>query len=49
MANIKRIEGRTGVSFQITVTQGRDISGKQVLAMMERQEDGIYRCLRGLW
>ena len=30
MANIKRIEGRTGVSFQITVTQGRDISGKQV-------------------
>ena len=30
MANIKRIEGKTGVSFQITVTQGRDISGKQV-------------------
>ena len=30
MANIKRIEGRTGISFQITVTQGRDISGKQV-------------------
>ena len=25
------------------------VSGKQVLAMMERQEDGIYRCLRGLW
>ena len=30
MANIKRIEGKTGVSFQITVTQGRDINGKQV-------------------
>ena len=25
------------------------VSGNQVLAMMERQEDGIYRCLRGLW
>lgn len=29
MANIKRIEGKTGVSFQITVTTGRDSSGKQ--------------------
>ena len=25
------------------------VSENQVLAMMERQEDGIYRCLRGLW
>lgn len=30
MANIKRIEGKNGVSFKITVTQGRDINGKQV-------------------
>lgn len=30
MANIKRIDGKTGVSFQITVTQGRDINGRQV-------------------
>lgn len=30
MANIKRIEGKNGPSFKITVTQGRDINGKQV-------------------
>lgn len=30
MANIKRIDGKNGVSFQITVTQGRDINGRQV-------------------
>lgn len=30
MANIKKIEGKTGVSYKITVTQGRDSSGKQV-------------------
>lgn len=30
MANIKRIEGKNGVSFKITVTSGRDINGKQV-------------------
>ena len=30
MATIKRIEGKTGVSFKITVTKGTDISGKQV-------------------
>ena len=29
MANIKRIDGKTGVSFKITVTNGRDPSGKQ--------------------
>ena len=29
MANIKKIEGKTGVSYQITVTTGRDSSGKQ--------------------
>lgn len=29
MANIKRIEGKNGVSYQITVTTGRDSAGKQ--------------------
>lgn len=29
MANIKKIEGKNGVSYQITVTTGRDSSGKQ--------------------
>ena len=30
MANIKRIDGKTGISFKITVTSGRDMHGKQV-------------------
>lgn len=30
MANIKRIEGKTGLSFKITVTTGRGTDGKQV-------------------
>ena len=30
MANIKRIEGKTGVSYKITVTTGRNTDGKQV-------------------
>ena len=30
MSTIKRINSKTGVSFQITVTQGRDINGRQV-------------------
>lgn len=30
MANIKRIDGKTGSSFKITVTQGRDMGGKQI-------------------
>lgn len=30
MANIKRIEGKTGVSFKITVTKGRDVNGRQI-------------------
>lgn len=30
MANIKRIEGKTGVSFKITVTKGRDMNGRQI-------------------
>ena len=30
MANIKRIEGKNGLSFKITVTQGRDLNGKQI-------------------
>lgn len=30
MANIKRIEGKTGLAFKITVTTGRGTDGKQV-------------------
>lgn len=30
MANIKKIDGKTGTSYKITVTKGRDISGKQI-------------------
>jgi len=30
MANIKRIDGKSGPSFLITVTKGRDLNGKQV-------------------
>lgn len=30
MANIRRIEGKNGVSYKITVTKGRDSSGKQM-------------------
>ena len=30
MANIRRLEGKNGVSYKITVTQGRDLSGKQI-------------------
>lgn len=30
MANIKRIDGKSGPSFKITVTKGRDLSGKQL-------------------
>lgn len=30
MANIKRIDGKTGPSFKITVTSGRGIDGKQI-------------------
>lgn len=29
MANIRRIDGKTGVSYKITVTSGRDSAGKQ--------------------
>ena len=48
MANIKRIDGKTGVSYKITVTYGRDMSGKQIrhfktwrpdVKMTERQID----------
>ena len=34
MASIKRIDGKTGVSFKITVTKGRDGSGKQIRHFM---------------
>lgn len=46
MANIKKIEGKTGVSFKITVATGRNLEGKQIRhymtwtperAMTERQ------------
>lgn len=30
MASIKKIEGKTGTSYKITVTKGRDSSGKQI-------------------
>lgn len=30
MANIKRLDGKTGVSFKITVAKGRDMAGKQI-------------------
>lgn len=30
MANIKKIEGKNGISYKITVTQGRDMNGKQI-------------------
>lgn len=30
MANIRKIEGKTGTAYKITVTRGRDSSGKQV-------------------
>lgn len=30
MANIRRIDGKKGTSFKITVTKGRDMNGKQI-------------------
>ena len=30
MANIRKIEGKTGISYKITVSQGRDNTGKQI-------------------
>lgn len=30
MANIKRIDGKTGPAFKLTVTKGRDLDGKQI-------------------
>lgn len=29
VANIRKIEGKTGAAYKITVSQGRDSSGKQ--------------------
>ena len=34
MASIKKIEGKRGVSYKITVTKGRDINGKQIRHFM---------------
>lgn len=30
MANIKKIDGKNGVTYKITITKGRDLEGKQV-------------------
>ena len=30
MANIKKIEGKSGISYKITVFSGTDLEGKQV-------------------
>lgn len=30
MANIRRVDGKTGTSYKITVTKGRDLNGKQI-------------------
>ena len=30
MANIRKIEGKNGISYKITVTRGRDLEGKQI-------------------
>lgn len=30
MANIRKIEGKNGTSYKITVTRGRDSNGKQI-------------------
>jgi len=30
MANIRQLNGKTGISYQITVTHGRDMNGKQL-------------------
>lgn len=53
MANIRKLEGKTGISYKITVTQGKDAHGKQVRhyktwkpdrAMTERQmEKAVQR------
>lgn len=34
MANIRKIEGKRGVSYKITVTKGRDTAGKQIRHFM---------------
>ena len=34
MANIRKIEGKRGVSYKITVTKGRDTTGKQIRHFM---------------
>ena len=55
MANIKKIEGKTGTAYKITVTTGRDMDGKQIRhfktwrpapGMTERQtEKALQRAL----
>lgn len=34
MANIRKIEGKNGISYKITVTRGRDLEGKQIRRYM---------------
>lgn len=43
MSTIKRINGKTGISFQITVTQGRDINGRQVRHYRTWKPEGRMR------
>ena len=44
MANIRRIDGKRGESYKITVSQGRDASGKQIRRFMTwRPEPGMTR------
>ena len=39
MASIKKIEGKRGISYKITVTKGRDIKGKQIRHFMTWKPD----------
>ena len=39
MASIKKIEGKRGVSYKITVTKGRDCNGKQIRHFMTWKPD----------
>lgn len=40
MASITRIDGKTGTSFKITVTKGRDLKGKQIRYIKTWKPDG---------
>lgn len=40
MASIKKIDGKTGTSFRIVVTKGRDLNGKQIRYIKTWKPDG---------